>query len=472
MRRPKFSNMKAIRRKLRYLTLRPFPTDTEEGRAAERMRRIALAALAALLGRAAAALTVLLSVPLTIGYLGPERYGVWLTVSSLIAMLTFTDLGVGNGLITKVAEAHGRRDKMSMQVLISSAFTTLCLLATVLALALIIVCPHVHWARVLSIKSEAVQAEVPEAILTLGLITFLAMPISVVVRVQSGLQQGFQVALWSMAGTLAALVALVIATRLRTGLVGLILALSGTPVLVTLVNFAWCFGLSLRALRPNLRWARLRPALALLRMGSLFVVLQVSGALAYLSDNLVVANRIGPEAVAQLAIPAKLFTLVLLPVTLMVNPLWPAYGEARARGDIAWIRRTLKLSTITAVLFTAGAGLVAVALGPFVIWHWSRHSVDPALAVLLALAVWTTLSAWGHSVASFLNGTGQITGQAIYGALMAITAFSLKWVLIENWGVSGVVWATTISCSVIEIVPLSILIRRALVTAATPVNQV
>ena len=59
----------AIRRKLNYLTLRQFPTDTEEGRAAERMRRVALAAVAALLGKVASALTVILSVPLTIGYL-------------------------------------------------------------------------------------------------------------------------------------------------------------------------------------------------------------------------------------------------------------------------------------------------------------------------------------------------------------------------------------------------------------------
>ena len=428
------------------------------------MRRVALAAAAAILGKVASALTVLLSVPLTISYLGRERYGVWLTVSSLIAMLNFADLGIGNGLITKIAEADGRRDQGSMQVLISSAFAILCMIAALLALALMVACPHVHWAQLLSIKSGAVQAEVPKAILTLGLITFLAMPISVVVRVQSGLQQGFQVALWSMAGTVASLVALLIATRLRTGLVGLILALSGTPVLMTLVNFAWCFGFPLRTFRPRLRLAQLHPAFALLRMGFLFVVLQVSGALAFLSDNIVVANRLGSEAVAQLAIPAKLFTLVLLPVTLMVSPLWPAYGEARARGDIAWIRRTLTRSTILAVLFTAGAGLVAVALGPFVIRHWSRHAVDPALGVLFALAVWTTLSAWGQSAAAFLNGTGQIIGQAITGVLMAVTAFSLKWVLVEKWGVSGVVWATTMSYSVIVVIPLSILIRRALLT--------
>ena len=267
-----------------------------------------------------------------------------------------------------------------------------------------------------------------------------------------------------MAGTLASLVALVVATRLRTGLVGLILALSGTPVLMTLVNFGWCFGFSLRTFRPTLHLAQPQPAFALLRMGSLFVVLQVSAALAFLSDNIVVANRLGSEAVAQLAVPAKLFSLVLLPVTLLVNPLWPAYGEARARGDVAWIRRTLTYSTLLAVLATAVGGLVAVALGSFVVRHWSRGAVDPALGVLIALAVWTTLSAWGQSTAAFLNGTGQIVAQAVCAVIMSVTAFSLKWLLVERWGVVGVVWATTISYSVIVVGPQSILIRRSQLT--------
>ena len=36
-----------------------------------------------------------LSVPLTIGYLGIERYGVWVTLGSLIAWMALTDFGLG-----------------------------------------------------------------------------------------------------------------------------------------------------------------------------------------------------------------------------------------------------------------------------------------------------------------------------------------------------------------------------------------
>ena len=44
-------------------------------------------------------------VPLTIHYINPTRYGIWLTVSSIIGWVSFFDIGFGNGLRNKFAEA-------------------------------------------------------------------------------------------------------------------------------------------------------------------------------------------------------------------------------------------------------------------------------------------------------------------------------------------------------------------------------
>jgi|ERR1700722_12691985 O-antigen/teichoic acid export membrane protein len=49
----------------------------------------------------------LLSEPLTIGYLGPERYGVWVLVSSLHAWVRLADPGIGGGLISAITGALG-----------------------------------------------------------------------------------------------------------------------------------------------------------------------------------------------------------------------------------------------------------------------------------------------------------------------------------------------------------------------------
>src|SRR5215207_4315622 len=67
--------------------VRPFDTTTPEGRSRERHRRVALTALARAMTRGLGILISLITVPLTIHYLGPERYGLWMTISSFIALL-------------------------------------------------------------------------------------------------------------------------------------------------------------------------------------------------------------------------------------------------------------------------------------------------------------------------------------------------------------------------------------------------
>ncbi|MDE5975352.1 MAG: hypothetical protein K2G69_02250, partial [Muribaculaceae bacterium] len=50
-------------------------------------------------------LTSFLLVPLTLGYLRPVEYGIWMTLSSILVWINYFDIGLGNGLRNKLAEA-------------------------------------------------------------------------------------------------------------------------------------------------------------------------------------------------------------------------------------------------------------------------------------------------------------------------------------------------------------------------------
>ena len=64
----------------------------------------------------------LFTVPLTIDYLGAERYGLWMTISTMLSMLSFADLGLGNGLLNAIAKAKGRNSMKDAQIAVSSTF--------------------------------------------------------------------------------------------------------------------------------------------------------------------------------------------------------------------------------------------------------------------------------------------------------------------------------------------------------------
>ena len=49
-------------------------------------------------------------VPLTINYINPLQYGIWITISSIITWMSFFDIGLGNGLRNKLAQCLAIND--------------------------------------------------------------------------------------------------------------------------------------------------------------------------------------------------------------------------------------------------------------------------------------------------------------------------------------------------------------------------
>ncbi len=76
-------------------------------------------------------LLTLALVPLTLSYLSAYEYGIWITIYSILTWINYFDIGLGNGLRNKLAEALAIGDYKLGQVYVS---TTLFLLAIISAL--------------------------------------------------------------------------------------------------------------------------------------------------------------------------------------------------------------------------------------------------------------------------------------------------------------------------------------------------
>ena len=123
-------------------------------RAQRRVRR------ASATGAASAAAAVvqtgvgLLVVPLSLAYLGNERYGLWMTATSLTAMLAFADFGMGNGLLNAIATADGSDDRHAAATATASAAFLLAGVAVLLAALFWLSYPLVAWDRVLNASAS------------------------------------------------------------------------------------------------------------------------------------------------------------------------------------------------------------------------------------------------------------------------------------------------------------------------------
>ena len=78
----------------------------------------------------------LLLVPMTIGYVDSENYGIWLTLSSMIAWMSFFDIGINNGLKNKLAEALATKNYELGRKYVSTTYAILTIIFIPLMLVL------------------------------------------------------------------------------------------------------------------------------------------------------------------------------------------------------------------------------------------------------------------------------------------------------------------------------------------------
>lgn len=436
------------------------PGATERGRS--RSQRATLTALANLVAKLVTVGTSFATVPLTQHYLGDERFGLWMTISSLSALLAFADFGLGNGLLNAVAEASGRDDPAAIRRLVASAAAMLGTVALGLLLLLVPAIVLVDWSSTFGLTDPAAVRELRPALLVFAACFVLNIASGFIPRTQFGLQMGFHSGIASAIGSLIGLAAVLLAIRLDAGLPWLIAALMGGPLLAVVASGGWLFAGQRSALflcRADVD----PPTMArLARLGGLFFVLQIAAALAYASDNLVGARSAGAAAVGEFAVAAKLFSAVGIVVPIFLGPLWPAYGESIARGDMAWVRRTLLRATWSAGL---AAGLAAVALvllfDPITaLWLYRPAVASPAL--LWGLASWTLLNAVGMSIAMFLNGAHVVTAQAVIATVFALACLGSKLYWVPRLGLEVLPWATTFTYLLLVLLPYGLMLPRVL----------
>jgi len=420
-----------------------------------------LTTVAAMIARAISLLTSLVSVPLTFRYLGPERYGLWMVLISFIAAMSFADLGIGNGVMNAIAEAYGRDDRELAREYITSALVLMVSIAVVLGSIGIIIFPLVPWIRIFNVKSITVANEGARAFLILFAWFIVNIPLSVVTRAQSGLQRGY----WSEAvragGNVASLVGLVIAIEFKGSLASLVFASTFGVVISTLVN--GCILLrSCPWLAPAWRYYRANAAKKLLKLGLMFFILQCAYTVAFTSDNIVIAQILGAAAVAVYAVPQKLFGAVSLLINMGLTPVWPAYGEAVTRGDIAWVKRTfwtsLGLTLIVAIpvctiLATAGPWILRVAVG---------KTLRAPVQLLWALGLWGIISAASIPMSMLLNGISILKVQAIIAAIASVSNLTLSIILTRHLGVIGVCFGSIVTQLLIVFPAYAVVIRRCL----------
>jgi O-antigen/teichoic acid export membrane protein len=447
--------------RLRQLILPRDPKNTTpNSRGSERLRRAALTGGASTLARVVQIGTSLITVPLTLKYLGNERFGLWMTISSVLAMAAFADFGVGNGVLNTVAKAYGKDDVEGIRKAVSSGFAVLNTIAAILLLLFFAIYPFVSWGNFFRVVSAQARDEAGPALAVFAVCFALNISMDVVQRVQLGLQQGYRYGLWQLCGSLLGFIGVLDGIRLHVSLPVLVVALAGAPVLSTALNAIHFFGFVRPDLRPKPKLVSRDVISQIARLGGLFFVLQLVVAVSFSADNFIIARTLGAVNVPEYSIPQRMFALVTMMSAMLIAPLWPAYGESISRGDMAWVRRTLRVSLLTVLAVSSVASASLLLLSSRLIHWWVGSRIHPPFLLLLGLAFWTVLNCCGDALGAFLNGASIIRFQVVVASIFGAGCLALKVLFVRHYGVTGVPWATIVTYLLLNASPYALYVPR------------
>lgn len=401
--------------------------------------------------------------PLALAYLGTERFGVLVTLTSFVLLFAFLDFGIGNALMNATARSDGKTDKAEVVAAVAQAYRLAAIICGIgLLIAMVIpLWPTENLSLLLGVSSEKARAEIRPAMGALVVLLAIGVPVSLAQRIQMGQQRGYWANLWQAGGSLLTIIAALIAIKLDSGLFGLLVATVGTPVAAQLLNSALFF-----AHNQNLRRVVFTKHLAgtphLIHTSLGFFGLQVIAAITFQSGPAIISYLNGASQASEYAAAFRLYSVPLAITSVVTLPLWPAYSQAYARGDMQWVNRRF-VQAILITLGTAGAITIGIYFLRYPIMQTWMHDTSlisqQTHLAFVALSLVTILSA---NVASLLNGLGIVRFQLWSSAAMAFVSIAGAIAWTPSSGPAGPVWSATIGLLVCVLAPSSLKITQML----------
>lgn len=388
-------------------------------------------------------------VPLYLAFLTETSFGIWLTVSAVVQWLNFFDLGLGNGLRNKLAEALAQSDHSLARRYVSTTFALLTLIAIGVLAVFLAVSAAVDWGSVFA-APDHLRSQVHLMVVILGVLfvpQFVFQPIKMVVTADQ--RPALANAMNSAVNVLQLLGVSVLAWQSLDSLVAVATVVGAVNLFVPVVAHFWLFARRYRSYAPRRFAVDFSHSKSLLGLGTVFLILQAAALVVFMTDNLIISRVLGPDEVPAYNIAYRYFNLAPVFFAMVTTPFWSAFTDAYVKGEYAWVRRMLR--RLIGVWGLLAVGVVAMyVLAPWVYEIWIGGQVVVPRRLSMAMAAWVVVSTGLSIFGTFLSGVGKLRlslGHAVFVVLVNIP-LSIYLAKFPALGSAGVILASTLGALV------------------------
>lgn len=368
--------------------------------------------------------------PISLEYLGAAKFGIFLTLVSIVDWFAEMDIGIGNGLRNKLGQAIASGDESKAQGYVSTAYFVVGSIFSGISVVAIGMSFIIPWADWLHADPSLNREIVILAVLMFGAfaINFIS---SMVFQIFYALQRTAIVDLFMLLNKilfLGLIIGLLFYTKESLILYGA--AKTITFALVPLAIGMYYFKYDFKKFRPSLRLAKREYFRDLFSLGFQFFIIKISMVIIHQTNNILIARYISPAEVTEYEAAFKYLSIFLLLFVTLTNQYWSASVEAYQKGDLEWMRSTMR-QIIWIWVGTIGLSVIMILLAPLFFQLWLQDNIQIAASMTIAVAISINITNWVNMFNLILNGTGKIRLQMY------------TWVIASTLNVPVSIWLAT-----------------------------
>lgn len=350
-------------------------------------------------------------VPMTINFVNPIQYGIWLTISSVVTWMHFFDVGFSNGLRNKLTEALAQDRILQGRSYISTTYAMLTtIFGTLMALLLILIWTA-NLTELFGIE-EVYEHDLKMAATTLVCYFCINMVVRTLSFVLMAKQHSAVSSLFDFLGQLLVLVCIwMLDGTIDGSLFVLSLALCIPPLMVWIIASIYLYASRYRQFCPNLSLVKMSDTKSLLNLGVKFFVIQIAYIIQFQTSTFLIGRLFSMLEVTSYNLAHRYFNVLYMVFFLSIEPLWSAVTDAWTNNDKAWIRHIVNKYLVLASICLIG-GLLMLSISDWVYDIWINQHVDQLVEIPFKLSAWmfayvgTTIMA--QVFCQFVNGIGAL----------------------------------------------------------------
>ncbi|MCS6153484.1 lipopolysaccharide biosynthesis protein [Shewanella oncorhynchi] len=345
-------------------------------------------------------------IPILLKSLGIEKYGVWVTISSVAAWLVFFDFGLGNSFKNTVATCDKNKIKKEYSIAFSLYFYVSIILLILLSITVFLNENH---------------NENQNAIIILYLPMFILFPLSLFSFGVQGLRlvgfnsllDTFRIFLWLF----FSMFYIFFIDGDELFVLSVIFVVSNIlPQVAQFILFRSKCGFSLI---PNI----ISPFLIIkddsFRLGIRFFVIQLSSLISFNLGNVLIYNNFGPDDVAIYDVTNKVFVAALSVFNMAIAVMWPEITKAYSESNIKRCIKFYWVLLFFSFCFSVLLFLVYLKFEFILLLLNVNDEIIPNDNLIFTIMILTCLQSIAYCGAVVLNATNKLILQ-IYLALLSI----------------------------------------------------